>query len=72
MSYQWVPVFECDLCKKISPAPRWECVPFGRRWLPEGWSGSRRKSGSCYCDECTTAIRNIREHGSETKDEVSE
>ena len=72
MSYYWEPVFRCELCGKERFAQRWEDVPFGLRWLPEGWSGSRRKHGSCYCEECTTAIRNIRKQRYEARDEVSE
>lgn len=68
MSYQWTAIYTCELCGKTEPAG----IPFCLRWLPEGWSGSRRKHGYCYCDECTAAIRNIREQRYEARDEVSE
>lgn len=65
MSYRWEPIFVCGLCGKAESGWTWENVPFGYKLLPEGWAGSRRKRGECYCDECTEAIRRI-------KGEVSE
>lgn len=65
MSYRWELIFRCCMCGKTEPTPRWENVPFGYKWLPEGWTGSTRKRGECYCDECTGAIQRI-------KGEVSE
>lgn len=65
MSYHWEPIFVCGLCGKAEPAWRWENVPFGYKWLPEGWTGSRRNRGECYCDECTEAIRRIKGEASE-------
>ena len=60
MSYHWVPIFVCGLCGKAEPSRRWENVPFGFRYLPDRWTGSERKRGECYCDECTNAIERIK------------
>ena len=64
MSYNWEPIFRCCICGKTEPAWRWQYVPlnvpFGYKWLPEGWTGSTRKRGECYCDGCSRAIERIR------------
>jgi len=65
MSYHWEPIFVCGLCGKAEPSWRWEDVPFGFRYLPDGWTGSERKRGECYCDECSRAIERIRGEASE-------
>ncbi len=65
MSYRWELIFRCCMCGKTEPAPRWVNVPFGYKRLPDGWAGSRRKRGECYCDECTEAIRRIKGEASE-------
>ena len=65
MSYKWEPVFFCGLCGKSEFAPRWEDMPFGLRWLPYGWTGSSRKHGECYYEDCTRAIERIKGEASE-------
>lgn len=63
MSYRFVPVFFCCLCGKSEFAPRWDDMSVGLRLLPYGWTGSRRKHGECYCENCTRAIERIKKAG---------
>lgn len=65
MSYQWEPIFICGLCGKARSSQRWEDMPFGWKMLPEGWTGSSRKHGECYCEDCTQAIERTKEEMSE-------
>ena len=61
MSYKNVPIFQCAICGRAETAKWW--LTFSRKFivLPEGWSGSRRMDGDCYCKECTEAIRKVRD-----------
>lgn len=57
MSYHWEPIYVCAICGAAEPASKWEDVPFGIRFLPDGWTGSERRNGTCYCDKCTDGIK---------------
>lgn len=60
MSYQWVPRYCCSICGKVEDAERWwGCRVFGYRMLPDGWSGSESKRGTCFCDRCTSEITRV-------------
>lgn len=56
--------YECDICGKVANERVkcfFEAVKF---FLPYGWSGSRKKYGECFCDECTKSIKKLKENQS--------
>lgn len=60
MSYQWVPRYCCSICGKVEDARMWRGgLMLSYAMLPDGWSGSESKSGTCYCDRCTEGIARV-------------
>lgn len=55
MSFIRSPVYECEVCGTREIAKYlvgW--------WLPDGWHGSLRKKGACFCPECYKAIQTVK------------
>lgn len=73
MSYRFVPTFKCYMCGREEPARIPFIVPF-RRKLPDGWRGSTRRSGVCYCERCCEAISELMDadYPREGKDRVEQ
>lgn len=63
MSYEMTPTFTCAMCGAEGTADLWATFLgiTNVLYLPDGWSGSKRKDGECYCDKCTRAIFRVRE-----------
>lgn len=63
MSYRMVPVYKCALCGDEAPSSLWESGFIGGiKYLPDGWIGSERKKGECYCEKCKYALYKVREN----------
>ncbi len=64
MSYRWVPVYRCVMCGVEAPSSLWETgmqgFLGGIKYLPDGWVGSERKGGECYCEGCKNAIMKVK------------
>ena len=68
MSYRWEPIYRCCMCGKTEPADFWYGVStFCYKYLPEGWTGSSRKMGDCFCGECSRAIKELKRRSKEEK-----
>lgn len=66
MSYRMVPVYKCALCGDEAPSSLWETglslFIGGIKYLPDGWVGSERKKGECYCERCKYALYKVMEN----------
>lgn len=53
MSWCNTRVYKCSICGDVYCQYKDD---YGIFCLPDGWTGSSRKHGECYCEKCTKAL----------------
>ena len=54
-------VYKCDICGKEEVGRMIYTWDIDVSWtLPKDWNGSEGKKASCFCKECTEAIKEVR------------